>query len=221
MVETTTLIEELAKKATPVKLINPKQYIIKLGAVFLLYGFTLQYIIGIRVDILQRLTNKLYVFEIIMLILIAISGLIASIIAMFPDNYNQKHKLKLPLPYMLSGIMLMNISWQIIIDITFQSMFDFYEAQTEHLHEIECALFIACASIIPSMVMFVILRRGATLIPMQAGAISVITISSLNAAILRLSEINDSATHLLIWHYIPIIILASFGALIGRFALKW
>ena len=79
----------------------------------------------------------------------------------------------------------------------------------------DCALCIGSVAMLPSLLLFGILRRGATVRPMQAGIFAVLAASAIGCLTLRLSEANDSLAHLLLWHYLPTLIFAALGAVIG------
>ncbi len=92
---------------------------------------------------------------------------------------------------------------------------------TGAFHKIECTICIMFVAIIPAILIFTILKKGATIKPLQAGSFTVLAASSLGYLILRFSEANDAISHLLIWHYLPMICFAILGAVIGKFFLKW
>jgi hypothetical protein len=85
----------------------------------------------------------------------------------------------------------------------------------------ECALCIAAVALIPSALLFALIRKGATIRPLQAGSFAVLAASSVGGLTLRLAEANDSLMHLVVWHYLPALLFATLGAVIGKKLLRW
>ena len=88
-------------------------------------------------------------------------------------------------------------------------------------HGMQCALCIASLTLIPSALIFILLRKGASIHPLQAGSFAVLASSAIGCLALRLSEANDSIMHLVQWHYVPTFLFAALGARIGKWLLKW
>jgi hypothetical protein len=49
----------------------------------------------------------------------------------------------------------------------------------------------------------------------------VLAASGVGCLTLRLAELNDSIEHLLQWHYVPTLLFAAGGAMIGKWLLRW
>jgi len=88
-------------------------------------------------------------------------------------------------------------------------------------HPMECTICIASVALIPSALIFSLLRNGASIHPFQAGSFAVLASSAIGCLTLRLSEANDSIIHLVQWHYVPTLFFAALGALAGKWLLKW
>ncbi len=88
-------------------------------------------------------------------------------------------------------------------------------------HGLVCALCIASVALIPSAMLFWLIRKGANVRPLQAGSFAVLAASAIGALTLRLAEANDSMLHLASWHYLPTFLFAVLGALLGKQLLKW
>ena len=85
----------------------------------------------------------------------------------------------------------------------------------------ECALCIGSVALIPSALIFALLRKGASVRQFQAGSFAVLAASSIGCLTLRLAEANDSMMHLASWHYGPTVLFAALGAALGKILLKW
>lgn len=214
MVNTEQFIQNLSAQATSVNTVRPATYITRLLCVLLVYGSLAQWGLGLRDDLSVQLTRPFFVLELLLLSILLVSSAIASVLAMYPDAYQKRILIKLP--YIFAGL---------IVGLIFVQLFTPQDPRMvmpdKDSHTVECALFIAMASALPAMLIFTLLRKGATLTPLQAGTLAVITASSIGALTLRLAEAEDDILHLLTWHYIPSIGFAMVGALLGRWLLKW
>jgi len=88
-------------------------------------------------------------------------------------------------------------------------------------HGMECALCIASVALVPSGLVFGLLRKGTTVRQLQAGSFAVLAASAIGGLTLRLAEANDSILHLVQWHYVPTLLFAGLGAMLGKYLLKW
>ena len=214
MVETEQLIRELSDQAAPVKPVLPRQWALRLLSVLLVYGGAMLWSMGLRPDWLVQLTRPLFAAEILLLVGLLLSAAITSVLMMYPDAYQQRGLLRVP--YLLSFLLLALLSYQGLLPLDPRM-----QMPTPQSHTVECALFIAMAAVLPAALILMLLKKGATLAPVRAGALAVITSTTLSALALRLSEPIDTISHLLIWHYIPTIFFAMIGAWLGRLMLKW
>lgn len=214
MADIKRLIQELSQQPAPLKVAPPRIWVIRLILVLLVYGGIMLGVIGLRPDLQVQLTRPMFALEIFLLTALLLSSAAASILALYPDAYQKRHLLKLP--YILAAPMIVMVAFQ---------LFTQHDARMvmpdEHSHSAKCAIFIAMAAMLPSALIFMLLQKGATLMPLNAGALAVISAATVGALTLRLSEAVDAIPHLLMWHYIPSILFALIGAWIGRSLLRW
>ena len=212
MTDTKTLIAHLSSAPTPQKpLRSPRYWATWLLLVLACYGVGTQLFLGIRPDIAVRITDPFFVLELLILFALLITSTTASVVAMAPDAY-QKSKL-LGLPYLLLAVLVGMILCHLLMP-------EIATLDTE-IHRGECALCIAAVAIIPSALLFAVLRKGATIHPLQAGSFIVLAASAIGCLTLRLSESQDAILHLGLWHYLPTLLFAALGACLGRWLLKW
>ena len=215
MVDTRQLIQDLSAGATPIKILRPQRYIALLLALFFIYAICGQcWLEGFRPDISMQLTRPLFIAELLLLAAMLTSASIASIYAMLPDSAQRKTLMRLP--YLFSAGMLALVMFQLFLP---QDARMAVSAISSHSHN--CTLYIALSSILPAALIFVLLRKGASVVPMQAGFLAVIAAVSVGSITLRLAEANDEIMHLLSWHYLPSSFFAILGALLGRHLLRW
>lgn len=215
MVDTKQLIQDLSAEAKPVKLLRPQRYAAFLLALLSIYAICAQcWLEGFRPDLSMQLTRPLFMVELLLLAAMLISSSVASVYAMLPDGGGRKMLMRLP--YFFSGGMLALVLFQLFLPHDTRMVMS---EPDSHTHE--CTMYIAFSSILPAVLIFGLLRKGASVMPMQAGLLAVIAAVSVGAITLRLAEANDEIMHLLSWHYLPSIFFASLGALLGRYFLRW
>lgn len=182
--------------------------------VLAIYTVGAQLFLGLRPDLSLQLTRPFFLSEIVLLALLTITSAVAAVLAMYPDAYQKPQLLKLPYAIFLALVGL--ILFQLLMP------HDPRMAMPEgDIHTIECALCIAGAALIPSALLFALLRKGASIRPLQAGSFAVLAASSVGGLTLRLAEENDSLMHLVSWHYVPTLLFAALGAVIGKKLLRW
>lgn len=212
MTDTATLISQLSSEAAaPTASRSPRYWGVRLVAVLAIYGIAAQLFLGFRPDLATLWEQPLFAAEILLLSLLLITSMVASVIAMYPDSY-QKPKF-LTLPYAVFFVLAILLGFEV--------------TQAPQLsllmtgHEMECAMCIAMVAMVPSALMFVVLRKGATVRPVRAGSYAALAASAIGCLTLRLAEADASLMHLISGHYLPTLLFSVVGAVIGKWALKW
>lgn len=216
MTDTDNLIAQLAAQATPAKPpLNPVRQIAILLAVLLVYAVGAQFYLGLRPDLINRLTDPWFEAEITTLLFLILTSAIAGVTAMVPDAY-QKPAL-LQLPYVVFAALIGILGYQMLITPDMAKLL----SEVTDTKGMECSICIALISTLPSAFVFALLKRGASVRPFMAGSYAVFTSAGIGCLTLRLAEPNDSLMHLTQWHYLPTLLFAMLGALIGKWFLKW
>lgn len=216
MTKITEIITKLSSESQPLKpMKKPGNLTLRLLLILGIYAIIAQIIMGVRADLISQLDHPLFVLEITLALLLFISGVVAAIITIYPDLYQKSQLLKIP--YLLFFLLLALFAWQFFI----AGPTPIAKNMQLSNHSIECSLSITLLAFIPAIIIITILQKGATITPLQAGLFTTLSASSLGYLILRLQEINNSLPHLLTWHYLPMILLALAGALIGRRLFRW
>lgn len=212
MTNTSTLIAQLSSEAKAAKqLRSPRYWSVRLIAVLAIYGIGAQLFLGFRPDLAVLWAQPLFAAEILLLSLLLLTSIVASVLAMYPDSY-QKPKF-LTLPYAVFFVLAILLGFEV--------------TQAPQLsllmtgHEMECAMCIAMVAMVPSALMFGVLRKGATVHPVRAGSYAALAASAIGCLTLRLAEADASLMHLISGHYLPTLLFAVVGAVIGKWALKW
>lgn len=215
MMKTEELIHSLAEDTVAAKqLWSPARLVSCLISILLIYAAVVGVLLGFRADLLVQLHRPFFLTEISLLLFIIFSSLIAAIFLIFPDRYQNKSALYWPI-YSLPAFMLVLLV-QVFLPIDSRMFIPIGK-----VHAMECTICIAAIAMIPSGLIFIFLRRGATVYPFLSGIYAVLASSGIGCLMLRLAETDDYIMHITLWHYIPTLIFAAIGAFIGRIFLKW
>lgn len=214
MTKTIDLIASLSAKSKK-KFRTPSYYAICLLAVLAIYAIGCQLFLGFRPDLALQLTRPLFALESLLLSLLIISSVYAAVLVMYPDAYQKPQLLKFP--YAIFVLLVIVVCFQSLMPTDARMVI----LEGPGIHDMECIICIASFALIPSALIFMLLRKGASVRQLQAGSLAVLAASSIGCLSLRFAEANDSIIHLMQWHYVPTILFAAFGALAGKWLLKW
>ncbi|MFN7835197.1 MAG: DUF1109 domain-containing protein [Burkholderiaceae bacterium] len=209
------LIGRLSREALPV---NPLGKPIPAGArlsfVLLAYAVGTQAVLGLRTDLALQFTRFAFVAEIALLLSLLIAGATACVLSAYPDAYQRPRWLTLP--YAAFAILLGLLAVELVLPGDHRMVI-----LSPGMSGMECAFCIAAVALLPSAWIFMLLRKGASVHPWQAGVFAVLTASAVGCLTLRLSEANDSLLHVVGWHYLPTVLFAMLGAWLGKRLLSW
>lgn len=211
MGNTDELIKALAEDATPVKPApHPFAQCAKWlagGAVYLV--LSVMYL-GLRPDVMARLHSPLFAAELALLGAIIVATLLSAALLSFPDMHQKRAAAFAPLFALVLFVLAIFMAWR---------------ADNPPMplpeHNVECFLCIASLSLLPAAWMLFSMRKFASTHPYLAGGIALLCAFSIGALALRLSEQTDSMTHIVQWHYLPMIGIGMLGLWLGRVFLKW
>lgn len=216
MMNTADLIANLSVEAKPLKkVVAPSYWSVRLLAVLAVYAIGCQLFLGLRPDLGVQLTRPLFTIETLLLSLLLLSSALAAVLSMYPDACQKPQLLKLPYAVFTALVALM------VFQLWMPHDTRMVMPEGAGAHGMECALCIASAALIPSALIFALLRKGASVRQFQAGSFAVLAASAIGGLTLRLAEENDSIIHLVQWHYIPTLLFAAIGALVGKWLLRW
>ena len=84
-----------------------------------------------------------------------------------------------------------------------------------------CFPSILLISVVPGVLIFAMIRRGAPIAPISTTALAALAAAALSAAALRLFHTEDASIMVLVWQFGSVALLTGFGALAGRRMLRW
>ncbi len=84
-----------------------------------------------------------------------------------------------------------------------------------------CFPMILAVSIVPTLVIFIMIRRAAPIAPIATTALATLAAAALAAAALRLFHEQDASLMILVWQFGSVAVMAGLGALFGQYLLRW
>ena len=189
------LIADLSKDAPAVKP-APRPWLLALKwlAVATAYVLAALLITGARPDWVLQLHKPWFVAEVALLLGIQVSTAFSAAILSFPDLHQQRRPAFAPVWVFALFALTMIFSW--LADNPPSPL---------PVHSFECTLSILMFSLLPTAGIFYAMRRFASTHLHLSGVVAVLFAFSTGALWLRLHEQTDSITHLIEWHYLPMI----------------
>jgi hypothetical protein len=84
-----------------------------------------------------------------------------------------------------------------------------------------CFPMILAVSIVPTLLIFYMVRRAAPIAPITTTALATLAAAALAAAGLRLFHPQDASVMVLVWQFGSVAVLTGLGALFGQDLLRW
>lgn len=205
------LISKLAQDAPAVK---PAPHPVLLSAQWLVVaiiyiGVALAFS-GIRPDVTLKLQEFWFAAEIITLLGMIIATSLSAVLLSFPDLHQMRRSVFAPAISFVLFVLTMLFAWQADSPPTPQPV-----------HNMECTFSITLLAILPALWIFYVMRKFASTHQYWAGSIAILAAFSVGALWLRLYEATDSITHVIEWHYLPMIGVGLLGMGLGKLLLKW
>jgi len=146
----------------------------------------------------------------VMLLLVFISATLSAAVLAFPDLHQMRKTAWSPALVFALFIITLLLAWHA----------DTPPAPLP-VHSFECTASITLFALLPATWTFISLRSFATTHSHWAGSVALLSAFSVGAIWLRLHEINDSITHVVVWHYLPMLVIGLLGWWLGKRLLKW
>jgi hypothetical protein len=199
------LVKEGPKKA----LSSPTYTLLNWIFLIIIYLSIVIYFKGIRDDLNFKITQSLFLIEIFLMLLLALSSALSASMLALPD-VNQKAWIRfLPL----------------IPLVIFTTLLAYSTFATSALSMIECILlsrfdcvfYIIFFSIVRASIMFYSIQKAAPIYCCWAGSMAGLSAASFGYILLRIIDPSDDPFQLIIWHFLPVILIMIIGMLLGGF----
>lgn len=179
-------------------------------AIALVYIVISLLVLGVRADVMERLHSAMFIAEMGVLIAIVSSTALSASLLAYPDIYQHSRWTLTPVFMFVIFVGVIVLAWQAD-----------NPPSPLPVHSYQCSLTIAMLALLPAAWMFYSMRQLASTHRHLAGIVVMLSAFSTGAIILRLSEQTNSIIHVIEWHYLPMIGVASVGVWLGKVLLKW
>ena len=213
--KTDDLINQLGKQAKPVKplrspLMRAMMWLFVLS-ICMIAGIV---IVGLRHDFFDMMMNPIFILEMTSLLIAGICASFATFQLSIPcEKVN-------PITWALLGISSLLLLTRMVICFIYATPESFM-AYADGEIGIPVILDALAMSIIPAIVLFILIKKGA---PIRSGLTAVaglLALASFAAMGCRsICPLNDPA-YIILWQGLPLMILILIGLLLGRSALRW
>lgn len=213
--ETEELIQDIVEGVTPVK--TTHHPLVRAGCWMLvscMYLAILVGVFGLREDLFIKVQENMYVLELSLALLSALSAGLAASFLCVPDGYQKAWIRWLPVPFfvLLTGLLVLMWVEPKILGDAFISTTDF---------TFECVLDMLVFSMFPIVVMLYTTKKAATTHYYWSAALASLAAASFSYACVRVIEANDVVEHLLFWHYVPLLAIVVLAMAVARRVLAW
>lgn len=213
MNQTEALIAQLATEGPRKTWPHPLKITLWWLAAIACYAAVFLWIDGIRPDLPDRWKNPAFLTDLLLVMAMGITSLVAASWLALPD-VNQQPWVRL-LPFipllLLGGILGYGVATDAattLIECALSKRFD-------------CVLHLIAVSLLPVALLIVTLRKAAPLHTHWAGGMALLAGTSFSYLLLRLVEAEDDPYHLLMWHFTPALLIMGLGMLLGHALLTW
>lgn len=181
----------------------------------LVFTAIVTYALGVRPDIDEKLSKSFYIGELLSLGLAIWFFTMTAFCYSRPDLYQR--------PWMIwvsFATLILPIIFGYMGASDFLTMVNFHESLHDHMGA-KCAKCITICAIPPILALFIMLRLGASPRPGITGLLAAVASTLFSYSILRVHEPNDNPAHIIIWHVVPVFVIAIIGVIAGYIFLKW
>lgn len=210
---TDSLIDSLTDDLKPVKrLLHPYARILPWIFVAIVYLAGIANFLGIRMDIMDKLHEAPFLFEMVLASLIAITGAYAAGLSTIPDMRSQQWFMAVPATQ--AGIFLIFVICTLIAEGT-----DHHSLPRLAMHH--CFSDGLLIAFVPIIMLILLVKRGATTHPNLSSFMSILSVGALGWMTLRLTCGSDNLGHMFLHHFGPYLLLGIILGLLARRLYRW
>jgi len=199
-----TLAKEGARKPFP----RPSKVMFGwILAIFAYFGLLLAFY-GFRPDMTEKLTQPVYLVEIIGMVVTAVMAAWAASCLALPDT-NQKSWVRF-LPFIPLAFLMGMLVYGMFTNSTLTL------SECLKLGRYDCIVRIVLYSLLPGGLMFYTIQKAAPVRCCWAETMAGLSVASFGYILLRLIGKSDDPTQLLVWHFLPVFLMMAIGMMIGK-----
>jgi hypothetical protein len=203
--KTTDLIQKLSASNTSVHVVRLGGIeILKVVGVAGLCILAAVSVLGLREDFFDSLNSIFFIFESLVLLAVGILASASALTLSIPGRESRKTFL-LPL-----------VTLAIWVGLTGYSFLKYGQSPLLFKFGFACLSDIVLASLPPSALLFFLIRRAAPLKRDKVGFLILLSGAAYAALGVQLTCIDDSPVHVLLWHLLPVVVVAGLGIFVGK-----
>ena len=211
---TEDLIQQLAADAVPVRPLRPVAP--RVAGWLVLAGASLAVVMmlmGVRRELGDAADRVDFTLEAALLLLTAVSAAIGALVVSIPGAEVKPRVRWIPVALGVTCVLLA------AGELAYAAMTG---APTGRLtFAWHCVYKTTSVAIVPGLVLFLMVRRGAPLQTGWAGLLAVLATVAIGVLGANIICPNDRPLHMLLWHVAPLMLLAGAGAGLGKWLLRW
>lgn len=211
---TEDLIQQLTSDLQPVRRLRPVA--IRVVGWFVVATASLglvMILMGVRRELGDAADRSDFAIEAVLLIVTALSAAVGALLVSIPGAERARLVRWLPI---VAGIA--TVLWALGELVMASAM----GAPTGRLtFAWHCVYKTASVAAIPSVVLFVMIRRAAPLHAARAGFLAILATAAVGVLGANIICPNDRPLHMLLWHAAPLMLFAGLGAGLGTWLLRW
>jgi len=215
--DTSKLIDSLSKDLQPVRRLPApvaRAFILSLTALVLVTGM-ISFLGGPRADWVSVLQKPIFISGDILMLVAGFLSAIAAFTLAVPDT-----KIRKPVIVLLctATVIWVVICLTAVASLTAQS---FHAEVTDIGKSAACFKALIFMSALPLAISFTMALRAAPVWRGWTGYALTLSMASFGAFGMRFFCPSDSSAHLLLWHFLPVVILSVLGSVLGRIILRF
>lgn len=200
-----TLIDDLAGQIAPVKpLAHPFLRALPWMAATALYTVAAVYVLGLRREFLDLLSDHVLMYEVIVMLGVSFSAALAASWMCVPDMRGQRWLAAVPLTLLGSFLV-----WSVLRGYAEGASLQ------QITHMTHCAIDGTIMATLPAAFIMFLSRRGKTTRPFMMAAMNGLAVGGMGYIGLRFTCINDTVGHSCVFHIVPFVV---FGLILGALA---
>jgi hypothetical protein len=213
-VRTEDLIQQLTADARPVRPLRPLAVrvagwlvvaAVSLGVVMML--------MGVRRELGDAADRMDFTLEAALLLVTAVSAAIGALMVSVPGAESSRHTRWIPIAL---GVLCVVLAAG---ELAYAAMSG---APTGRLtFAWHCVYKTTSVALVPGILLFVMVRRGAPLHAGWAGLLALLATAAMGVLGANIICPNDRPLHMLLWHVAPLMLFAGIGAGLGKWLLRW
>jgi len=200
----TTLVKEGARKPFP----KPSKVTLGWLLTITAYFWLVVAFYGTRPDMSVKLTQPVYLTEILVMTITAIMAAWAASWLALPDA-DQKSWLRF-LPFIPLAFLMGMLVYGMFTNSTLTL------SECLKLGRYDCIMRIVLYSLLPCGFMFYSIQKAAPVRCCWAGTMAGLSIASFGYILLRIIGRSDDPTQLLVWNFLPVFLMMAIGMVIGQ-----